>query len=99
MFYIRICLIRLIRHFFVGPGRIPIFCVHFCSLNSSPLSVPEKRFVRLIRHLQFRWEFKQIKDLCMRIVAPRNLFIEVIHEVRSATQLPIEGTQKVFKVH
>jgi len=21
---------RWIRHFFVGPGRIPIFCVHFC---------------------------------------------------------------------
>jgi len=60
--YSRICsirhrLIRLIRHFFVVPGRIPIFCVHFCSsnsLNSSPLSIPEKRFVRLIRHLQFR---------------------------------------------
>jgi len=26
---------RSIRHFFVGPGRIPIFCVHFCSSNSS----------------------------------------------------------------
>jgi len=25
---------RLIRHFFVGPGRISIFCVHFCSSNS-----------------------------------------------------------------
>jgi len=31
------------------------------------------------------WEFKQIKDLYMRIVAPRNLFIEFIHEVRRAT--------------
>jgi len=29
----RTCLIRhrLIRYFFVGPGRIPIFCIHFCS--------------------------------------------------------------------
>jgi len=26
---------RLIRHFFVGPGRIPIFFVHFCSSRSS----------------------------------------------------------------
>jgi len=32
----------------------------------------------------------------MRIVAPRNLFIEFMHEVRSATRLPTE--QKVFKV-
>jgi len=32
--YSRTRLIRLIRHFFVGPGRIPIFCVHFCSSNS-----------------------------------------------------------------
>ena len=55
--YSRTC---LIRYFFVGPGRIPIFCVEFCSpnslsSNSSPLSIPEKRFVRLIRHLQFRF--------------------------------------------
>ena len=35
----------------------------------------------------------------MRIVAPRNLFIEFIHEVRSATRLPIERTQKVFNVY
>jgi len=34
--------IRLIRHFFVGPGRIPIFCVDFRSSNSS---------ICLIRHL------------------------------------------------
>jgi len=40
------------------------------------------------------WEFKQIKDLCLRIVAPRNLFIEFIHEVRSATRLPIDRTWK-----
>jgi len=32
----------------------------------------------------------------MRIVAPRNLFIEFMHEVQSATRLPIERTQKVF---
>jgi len=25
---------RLIRYFFVGPGRIPIFCVNFCSSYS-----------------------------------------------------------------
>jgi len=30
----------------------------------------------------------------MRIVAPRNLFIEYMHEVRSATRLPIERTRK-----
>jgi len=35
----------------------------------------------------------------MRIVAPRILFIEFMHEVRSATWLPIERTQKVFKVY
>jgi len=39
-------------------------------------------------------EFKQIKDLYLRIVAPRNLFIKFIHEVQSATQLLIERTQK-----
>jgi len=38
---------------------------------------------------QYVWEFKQTKDLFLRIVAPRNLFIELIHEVRSATRLPI----------
>jgi len=32
-------LIRLIRHFFIGPGRIPIFCGHFCSPNSSICSI------------------------------------------------------------
>ena len=41
-------------------------------------------------------EFKQIKDLYLRIVAARNLFIEFIHEVRVATQLPIERTWEVF---
>jgi len=41
------------------------------------------------------WEFKQIKDVNLRIVAPRNLFIEFIHEVRSATRLPIERTWEV----
>jgi len=30
--------------------------------------------------------------LYLRIVAPRNLFIEFIHKVRSATRLPIERT-------
>ena len=43
--------------------------------------------------------FKEIKDLYMRIVAPRNLFIEFMHEVRSATRLPTERTQKVFEVY
>jgi len=42
------------------------------------------------------WEFKQIKDLYIRIVAPRNLFIGFMHEVRSVIRLPIEETQKVF---
>jgi len=39
-------------------------------------------------------EFKQIKDLYLRIVAPRNLFMEFMHEVRSATRLPIETILK-----
>jgi len=38
----------------------------------------------------------QIKDLYLRIVAPRNLFIEFIREVRSATRLPMERRRKVF---
>jgi len=42
------------------------------------------------------WEFKQIKDLYPRIVAPCNLFIEFIHEMRSATRLPIEKRWKVY---
>jgi len=33
-------------------------------------------------------------NLYLRIVAPRNLFIEFIREVRSATRLPIERTWK-----
>jgi len=44
------------------------------------------------------WEFKQIKDLYLRIVAPCNLFIEFIHEVRSSTRLPIGRTWAVFAV-
>jgi len=44
-------------------------------------------------------EFKQIKDLYLRIVAPLNLFIEFILEVQSATRFPIERTQEVFKVY
>jgi len=45
------------------------------------------------------WELKQIKYLYLRISAPRNLFVELMHEVRIATRLPIERTQKVFKVY
>jgi len=45
------------------------------------------------------WEFKQSKDLYLRIVAPRNLFNEFMHEVRSTTRLPTKRTQKVFKVY
>jgi len=41
---------------------------------------------------------KQNKDLYLSIVAPRNLFIEFIHEVRSATRLPIERTREVLAV-
>jgi len=37
-------------------------------------------FKQLVQHV---WEFKQIKDLHLRIVAPHNLFIEFMHEVRS----------------
>jgi len=39
------------------------------------------------------WKFKQT-DLSLGIVAPRNLFIEFKHGVRSATRLPIERTAK-----
>jgi len=35
----------------------------------------------------------------MIIVAPRNLFIEFINEVRSTTRLSIDRTQKVFEVY
>jgi len=45
------------------------------------------------------WEFKQIKDLHLRIAAPRKLFIEFTYEVRSATRLPTERTRKVFEVY
>ena len=52
--------------FFVSPGRIPIFCVRFSSSNSHGLVncqfshfvtsfFPEKHFVELLRHLQFRF--------------------------------------------
>jgi len=34
-------------------------------------------------------------DLYLRIVAPRNLFIEFIHEVRSATRLALRERGKV----
>jgi len=44
---IRHRLIRLIRYFFVGPSRIPIFCVHFCSPNSPLSNSP----ICSIRHL------------------------------------------------
>jgi len=75
------------------------------SRNSSPLSIPEKRFVRLLRQLQFHfwclsswyvWEFKQMKDLYLRIVAPRNFFIEFIHEVRSWPDSPLRERGKVY---
>jgi len=42
------------------------------------------------------WEYKQIKDLYLRIVAPHNLFIEFMHEVRSATRSPTERMRKKF---
>jgi len=53
-------------------------------------------FKQLVEHM---WEFKQVKDLYLRIVAPHNLLTEFIHEVRSATRLPIDRMQKVFKVY
>jgi len=43
------------------------------------------------------WEFKQIKDLHLRIVAPHNLFTKFIHKVCSMTRLPIGRTWKVFE--
>jgi len=76
-------------------------------VNFSPLSIPWKHFVQLIHHLQFRfwcwsgyfmWEFKQMKDLYLKMVAPRNLFLEFVHKVQSATRLPTEITQEVFAV-
>ena len=36
-------------------------------------------------------------DLYLRIVAPPNLFIEFVHEVRSTTRLLTEITQKIFQ--
>jgi len=45
------------------------------------------------------WKFKQIKALYLRIVAPRNLFIEFVHEVPSAARHLIERTRYVFKVY
>jgi len=41
------------------------------------------------------WEFKQIKDLYLRNVAPPNLFIE-FNTTRGAKRLPIRRTWKVF---
>jgi len=43
------------------------------------------------------WEFHHIKDLYLRIVAPGNLFIEFIHEVRNATRLPLRERRKSIK--
>jgi len=39
----------------------------------------------------------KLKNLYMRIVAPRNLFIEFMHEVRSATRLPLRECRKSLK--
>jgi len=36
------------------------------------------------------WKFKQSKEIYLRIVTPRNLFIEFMLEMRSATRLAIE---------
>ena len=41
-------------------------------------------------------EFKEIKDLFPRIVAPCKLFIEFIHKVRSATRSPLRERGKVY---
>jgi len=40
------------------------------------------------------WQFKQIKDIFLRVAAPHNLFIEFIHEVRSATGSPLRERGK-----
>jgi len=41
-------------------------------------------------------EFKQIKDTYMRILAPRNLFIEFMHEARSDS--PLRERRKTLKI-
>jgi len=38
------------------------------------------------------WEFKQIKDLYLRIVTPRNLFIEFTRAFCEARSNPLEVT-------
>jgi len=103
---------RLIRQIFVNLLNLSLFrqsrqnsyllCT-FCWSNSSPFSIPEKCFIRLIRHLQFYfrclssyyvWEFKQIEDLYLRIAALFNLFIGFIHKVRSVTRIPNKRMRK-----
>jgi len=84
--YISVHLIRhrLIRHLFLSLRSV-------CSANTS-FAASLLMFKQLVRM------GIQTKDLYLRIVAPRNLFIEFIHEVRSATRLPIERTWDVFAV-
>jgi len=52
-------------------------------------------FKQLVQHV---WEFKQVKDLCMSIVAPRNLFIEFMHDVRPDSPLKERGKPSLLKI-
>jgi len=42
------------------------------------------------------WEFKQIKDLYLKIVAPRNFFIEFMDKVRPDYPLKERGKSMQF---
>jgi len=84
-----------IRFFFVSPGRIPIFYVHFCSSNSSIFSIRHLfLFLRSVlffytpfaqsllmfqQVVQHVWEFKQIKDLLFFLL--HMLYRSICHQV------------------
>ena len=65
--------VNLIRHLFLSPRSV------FSANPSFAVSV------LMLKHV---WELKQIKDLYMRTVAPRNLFI-VTSQILA---LPVEGS-------
>jgi len=44
------------------------------------------------------WEFKQVKDIYMRIVAPRNLFIEFMHKLLAQPNSPLRECGKSLKI-
>jgi len=66
--YSRICrihhrLIRPVRYFFVGPGRIPIFCTHFYSSICSICHL----FLSTVTYKQ------HVEGLCQKILARNNI--------------------------